>query len=106
MAAVPPPSDDEEPDSIAFGIPALDDRLRARDVPFPIDADELVRELGDPEIPYDPTERTILLSTVVERTDRQRFESRRDLLNAVHPILEAERNSGGVGEWLRRLLPI
>lgn len=105
MAAVPPPSDDEEPDSIAFGIPALDDRLRDADLAFPTDAETLVRELGDPSIPYDPTDRTIQLSTVVERTGRERFESRRDFLNAVHPVLEAERNSGGVGDWLRRLLP-
>jgi hypothetical protein len=106
MAAVPPPSDDDdEPDTVAFGIPALDDTLRDSDVSFPIRADTLVTELGDPEIPCDPSGRTLALSEAIERADRRRFESRRDLLNALHPVYEAARDEGGMAGWLRRLLP-
>lgn len=107
MAAVPPPSDDDdEPDAIAFGIPALDDRLRGTDVTFPASAAEIVDGLDDPAIPYDPSGRTIRLSEAIERADRHRFESRRDLLNVLHPVFEAARESGGIGVWLRRLLPV
>ncbi|MFB6094492.1 MAG: hypothetical protein ABEJ77_06090 [Halanaeroarchaeum sp.] len=105
MAAVPPPEDDAEPDSVAFGIPALDDRLREGSVGFPVDAESLVDALDDPEIPYDPSGRTMRLSEAVARADRHRFESRRDLLNALHPVFEEAREGGGVGSWLRRLLP-
>lgn len=105
MAAVPPPSDDGDPDSVAFGIPVLDDRIRDASLSFPIRAADLVDELDDPEIPYDPSGRSIRLSTALERTDRQRFESSRELLNELHPVLEAERENGGLGAWLRRLFP-
>lgn len=106
MAAVPPPSDGDEPDTVAFGIPALDDRLRKNDIPFPIAADTLVRSLDDPEIPCDPAGRSIRLSEAIDRADRHRFESRRDLLNALHPVFEAVRDSASVTGWIRRLLPI
>lgn len=106
MAAVPPPDDDDDgPDTIAFGIPALDDRLRDGDVSFPIRAEDLVDELGDPAIPCDPAGRTLRLSEAIERADRHRFESRRDLLNSLHPVFEEARDEGGVAGWLRRLLP-
>lgn len=106
MAAVPPPSDGDEPETVTFGIPALDDRLRNNDVTFPTDADSLVRSLDDPEIPCDPAGRAIHLSEAIERADRHRFESRRDLLNALHPVFEDVRDSASVTGWLRRLLPI
>lgn len=106
MAAVPPPADSDEPDSVAFGIPALDDQLRNHDITFPIAADTLVSALDDPEIPCDPAGRSIRLSAAIDRADRNRFESRRDLLNALHPVFEAVRDSASVTGWLRRLLPI
>ncbi|MFW5938309.1 MAG: hypothetical protein ACOCSN_05125 [Halanaeroarchaeum sp.] len=105
MAAVPPPSDDDEPDSVTFGIPALDDLLRDSEVAFPVAADDLVAELEDPEIPCDPTGRSIRLSEAIDRADRRRFESRRDLLNELHPVFEEVRGTGGVAGWLKRLLP-
>lgn len=106
MAAVPPSSDDEEPDAVAFGIAALDDRIREADVAFPTSARDLVTALDDPEIPYDVAGRSIRLSAALERIDRDRFESRRDLLNALHPVFEAERTRGGVRDWLKRLFSL
>ncbi|AKH97683.1 hypothetical protein [Halanaeroarchaeum sulfurireducens] len=106
MAAVPPPSDEDEPDAVAFGIPALDDRLRRTDVDFPIRAEELVDELGNPDVPYDPSGRTISLSEAVDRSGRDRFETRRDFLNALHPVFEDARSSGGIRGWLERFIPL
>lgn len=106
MAAVPPSSEDVEPDAVAFGIAALDDRIRETDISFPVAAETLVAELDDPEIPYDVSGRSIDLSTAIDRADLERFESRRDLLNSLHPVFEAERNSGGLGEWLKRLFSL
>ena len=106
MAAVPPPSDGDEPDTVTFGIPALDERLRENEVTFPITADSPVSELDDPEIPCDPAGRSIRLSAAIDHADRHRFESRRDLLNALHPVFEDVRESSSVTGWLRRLLPI
>lgn len=106
MAAVPPPTDGDEPDTVTFGIPALDDRLRNNEISFPITAETLVSALDDPEIPCDPAGRSLRLSEAIDRADRQRFESRRDLLNALHPVFEDVRDSASVTGWLRRLLPI
>lgn len=107
MAAVPPSNDDgSEPDALAFGIAALDDLIRDGDVEFPVGAEDLVEGLGDPEIPYDPSGNAIPLSEAIERTDERHFESRRDLLNALHPIFEDAREGGGVRGWLRRLFPL
>lgn len=106
MAAVPPPSDGDEPETVAFGIPALDDLLRKNEVTFPIAADTLVSTLDDPEIPCDPAGRSIRLSAAIDRADRHRFETRRDLLNALHPVFEDVRASVSLTGWLRRLLPI
>lgn len=107
MAAVPPPSDSEEPDTLAFGIAVLDDRLRSADVGFPATASTLVQELDDPAIPVDPHGRTVRLSDAVDRTGRTRFENRRDFLNALHPVFEQERGrGGGIRGLLRRLWPL
>ncbi|MFW6003351.1 MAG: hypothetical protein ACOCPT_02910 [Halanaeroarchaeum sp.] len=107
MAAVPPSNDDGDgPEAVAFGIPALDDLIRDADVDFPARAETLIEALGDPEIPYDPAGRSIHLSEAIERADRHRFESRRDLLNALHPVFEDARERGGLRVWLRRLLPL
>ncbi|MFB6070302.1 MAG: hypothetical protein ABEJ76_04700 [Halanaeroarchaeum sp.] len=108
MAAVPPPSDsDDDPEAIAFGIAALDDRLRAAEITFPARGERVVEVLDDPAIPVDPNGRTMRLSEAIERADRTRFENRRDLLNALHPIFEDQRGrGGGVRAFLRRILPI
>lgn len=103
---VRPPSDDidEGPDTVEFGIAALDAHLDHADVAFPAAAEEVVRALGDPEVDYDPHGNAVALSRVLERVDRDRFEDRQQLLDATHPEFERlRRNSGGPLAWLRSL---
>lgn len=105
---VQPPSDGvEEPDVVEFGIAALDAKLESRDVTFPIEADRLRREHGDLSVPIDAAGHEIALEEAVDRTDQPRFDSEGDLLDALHPIFEAERQavSRSLLAQLRGLLP-
>ncbi|EMA45106.1 DUF5789 family protein [Halococcus saccharolyticus] len=97
MAARPPQDDAEEPDTLAFGIAALDDRLDRADLVFPAENDEIVRTLGDPDVPYDPSGRSMALSTALEQVERDRFDSEGALLDALHPVFEERRQSGPTG---------
>ena len=108
MGMRPPPSDDgDEPDVITFGIAALDARLTEAEVRYPTDAETLVRELGDPEVPYDVNGSSVRLSEALEETHIERFETEQELLNALHPVFEQyrERSAGGILAQLRGLLP-
>jgi hypothetical protein len=107
---VQPPTDDDlsdGPDVVEFGIAALDARLEAWDLSYPVDAAWIVDHLGDERIPVDAAGTKMDLATAVERCGRDRFESERDFLNALHPVLEAERERSGTGLMgqLRALLP-
>jgi hypothetical protein len=108
MGMRPPPSDDgDEPDVITFGIAALDARLTEAEVHYPTDTETLVRELGDPEVPYDANGSSVRLSEALEETHIERFETEQELLNALHPVFEQyrERSAGGILAQLRGLLP-
>lgn len=105
MAAPPPQGDPSEPETIAFGIAAVDAALADAEIGFPADAETVLEAVGDQGIPYDTQGRSIRLSTALERADRDQFESRRELLNALHPVFEAERGQGGVAGWIRSVLP-
>lgn len=105
MAAPPPQGDDAEPETIAFGIAAVDEALEETELSYPADAREVLAATGDRDIPYDSRGRTISLSTALEETDRRTFDSRRELLNALHPVFEAKRDRGGLSGWLKALLP-
>lgn len=105
MAAPPPQGDDTEPETIAFGIAVVDEALEEAELSYPADAEAVLEAMGDREIPYDPRGRTIRLSVALEKADRQRFESRRELLNALHPVFEAKRETGGLSGWVRTILP-
>lgn len=107
MAARPPQSDDEEPDTIAFGIPVVEAHLDGADLSFPATDDEIVAALGNPGVPYDARGRSVSLDEALDRTGKDRFDSRRELLNELHPVLEELRTSGGAGlvDWLKSLLP-
>ncbi|MFB6205227.1 MAG: hypothetical protein ABEJ05_01675 [Haloglomus sp.] len=108
MGVRPPQNDeDEEPDTITFGIAALDAHLERADVEFPVDADTLLVELGDPDIPYDASGSTVALSAAMEQIHVQRFESEQELLNALHPVFESyrERTGNSILGQLRALLP-
>lgn len=106
---VRPPQDDggDEPETISFGIAALDARLDGAELEYPVGADEVVDRLGDPKIPYDAAGSTVRLSEVMEKVHFQRFEDEQELLNALHPVFESyrEKASGSILGQLRALLP-
>ncbi|MFB6154187.1 MAG: hypothetical protein ABEJ27_08045 [Halodesulfurarchaeum sp.] len=104
MAVPPPQGDQDEPDAVAFGIAAVDATL-PDDLEFPADANDIRQEAGDQEIPYDVSGNSIPLSEAIRETNMDSFETRRDLLNALHPVFEEKRESSGVGAWLRSLVP-
>lgn len=103
MAARPPSDGLDEPDAVEFGIAALDASLDGADVAFPATADEVVAALDDPSIDYDPSGASVRLSSVLDRVDADRFESRQALLDATHPEFERLRERSGVVSWLRSL---
>jgi hypothetical protein len=108
MGVRPPPSGDgDAPETVTFGIAALDAHLEGSEVNYPIDAGALVDELGDPQVPYDAGGSTVALSEAIEETHITRFETERELLNALHPVFERyrERSAGGLLSQLRSLLP-
>lgn len=106
---VRPPSEgeDDEPDVVTFGIAALDGRLDDADLTFPATAREVEAALGDIQIPYNASGNSIQLSTALNRTSTREFETRQDLLNALHPVFEERRSaapSGLLGQ-LKAMLP-
>ena len=103
----PQQGDDDAPETVAFGIAALDDHLDRADVTFPMTDEELLENLGDPAVPYDAMGNEMRLSEAMEDLSRVNFETRQEFLNAVHPVFEAKReraNSSLLGQ-LRSLLP-
>ncbi len=107
MGMRPPQQDDDAPETVAFGIAALDDHLERADVTFPATEAELLEDLGDPAVPYDAKGSEIRLSEAFSELERNRFETRQEFLNAIHPVFEAEReraNNSLFGQ-LRSLLP-
>lgn len=108
MGMRPPPNDtDDEPDTVSFGIAALDARLDDTDLVYPTTEEEVIRTLGDPEIPYNASGSSVRLSTALEETHHSRFENEQELLNALHPVFESYRQnaSNGIVAQLRALLP-
>jgi hypothetical protein len=105
MGVRPPQDDADEPESLAFGIAALAERLDRADVSYPVDSTELVRALNDPAIPCDPGGTELALSTALERVGTSRFDSEDELLDALHPVFEEYRRSasGGLLGRLRSL---
>ncbi len=106
---VRPPSGgtDDEPESVEFGIAAVDARLRDVELSFPADREEVLATLGDAHVPYDVDGSDVRLGTLIADVERERFESRQELLNELHPRFERyrEQRSGGVIGRLRSLLP-
>ena len=108
MGVRPPQQDtDDEVETIAFGIAALDEHLERADVTFPTTGAELLSRLDDPSVPYDAKGNEMRLSAALEETHADEFGTRQELLNALHPVFEARReraNNSIVGR-LRALLP-
>ena len=107
MAVRPPQENSSEPDTIEFGIAALDARLDAADVEFPATSDELVRDVHDTDIPYDASGHTVPLEEALDSVPRSTFDSETELLDMLHPVFEEYRASasGGFIQQLRDLLP-
>lgn len=103
----PQQGDDAEPETIAFGIAALDGYLDQGDVSFPTTQNELVEATGNPDIPFDAKGNEIPLRRALDNTQTTEFETRQDLMNALHPVFEAKReraNNSVIGR-IRSLLP-
>ncbi|MXR52693.1 hypothetical protein GRX03_13895 [Halovenus sp. WSH3] len=106
MAARPPSNDlDDEPDTVEFGIVALEARVDDRGVSFPISAGELEAAHGDLRLAVDPSGAKITLAEALAACEQERFESKQDLLNAMHPVFEEKRSSTGLIGRLRALVP-
>ena len=107
MSVRPPQGEDDSPDVVEFGIAALAGRIDDAELAFPVGRDELVRALGDPDVPIDAHGNSIALSTAIEDVPKREFDSERDLLNALHPVFESHRNrtSTGLLGSIRSLFP-
>jgi hypothetical protein len=108
MAARPPSNDiDDGPDVTEFGIVALDAAVEDWEVSFPVSADELRAEFGDKRIAVDASGHEMALEKALSDCPQRRFDDKQDLLNAMHPIFETERErlSNSLLSQLRALLP-
>jgi hypothetical protein len=109
MAVRPPQDDmDDGPDTIAFGIAALDSYLDQTDVTFPTDEKTLRASLGDTEIPYNAAGNTMTFNTALDSVSKEQFEDERELLNSLHPVFEKRRETGGSGilARIRSFIPL
>jgi hypothetical protein len=95
---------DDEPETVEFGIVALEARVEERGVSFPVSASELKAAHGDISLAVDASGREMRLDEALDACEKTDFETQQELLNAMYPVFEEERSSGIVGR-LRALLP-
>jgi len=108
MAARPPTGGvDDEPEIEEFGIVALDGAIEQWGLSFPLSADELASQYGDERVSVDPAGNEMRLGDALEQCPTETFESKQALLNALHPVFEAERErlSNTILGRLRSLVP-
>ncbi|WP_416839708.1 hypothetical protein [Haloferax sp. DFSO52] len=107
MAARPPQNDTSEPDAIEFGIAALSDDVDNADIDFPADARTIAQALDHVDVPIDAAGNTVTIDEALDATPQDQFESRRDLLEALHPVLEEYRANASKSFFarLRSLVP-
>ena len=103
--AAPPPKNDQETSAITFGIAAMDEHLEGAELDFPASRDDILSAIGNRPVSYDPKGNTITLAAALENTNQQEFASRRELLNALHPVFETKRKQQGFGGWLKTIFP-
>ncbi len=103
----PQQGNDEEPETIAFGIAAIDGHLDRADLGFPATREEIAAKLGSQEIPYNASGNSVELSTALEELPDEEFQNRQQLLNALHPIFEEYREQAKTSlvARVRSLLP-
>ena len=109
MGMRPPPSDsDDGSNVIEFGIAEVAANLDDADLAFPATGEEVVQTLSDPRIKYDADGHAVALSEAISEVQQDRFESKREFLNALHPVFERYRNSRtpSVIERVRSALPL
>ncbi|EMA04526.1 hypothetical protein C439_02587 [Haloferax mediterranei ATCC 33500] len=96
-----------EPDTIEFGIAALADDVDTADIDYPADTRTIVQALDDVDVPVDAAGNTVKISEALEVASKDRFESRRELLDTLHPIFEEYRAkaSKSLMGRLRALVP-
>ena len=102
MAVRPPQDESSEPDTVAFGIAALNARLDEAEVQFPATSEEILRQVDAQEIPYDSSGNTLALSEALGQLSRDRFENETELLDLLHPVFE-ERRESSPGSFIGRL---
>lgn len=104
--AVRPPGDGSEPDHIEFGIAALAARLEEADVEFPATAEEICAGIENTAVPYDGSGNTLELREALSELGTDRFETKTQLLEEIHPVFEHRRRTGGgIVERIRQFLP-
>ncbi|ADD04499.1 uncharacterized protein Nmag_0915 [Natrialba magadii ATCC 43099] len=108
MGVRPPSSgDDDDPESVEFGIAAVDAHLRTADLSFPATKDDVAAELGHERIPYDVHGNDVALGEMLDEVQAREFRSRQQLLNELHQPFEEYRqeHSGGMFQQVRSMLP-
>ncbi|MGM0605074.1 MAG: hypothetical protein ACQETB_05310 [Halobacteriota archaeon] len=108
MAVRPPTNDTSEPAVIEFGIAALDARIDADALAFPVTSEDVLAAVDDTEVPVDGAGNAVELARVFDRAEQPRFETRAELLDVLQPIFEAfrtEAESTVIGR-LHRLVPL
>ena len=106
MGVRPPQQGGSDADHIEFGIAALEPHLDER-IDYPATADEIVDAIGDVQISYDASGGTVALSEILDTAPTRQFDSKRDLLDTLHPVFEEYRaaTSNSLVGRLRGLLP-
>lgn len=107
MGVRPPQGDSSPPDTIEFGIAAVNARLDEADLSFPATREEILRAVDDTSIPCDASGNTLDLSQALDELPRDRFDTESELLNQLHPVFEDHRTttSTSVVGRLRGMLP-
>lgn len=107
MGVRPPQNDSSPPDTVEFGIAALDARLDESDLEFPATHEEIPLAVENTANPYNAAGRTLELAVALEKIPKRHFENEIELLDELHPVFEHQRRtaSGGLVSRLRALLP-
>lgn len=108
MGVRPPQGgDDSAPDTIEFGIAAVNARLDEADLAFPATREEILRSVDDTAVPCDASGSTLDLAKALDELPDDRFDTETELLNQLHPVFEEHRTttSTSVVGRLRGMLP-
>lgn len=107
MAVRPPSTDSSDPETIEFGIAALNARLDEAGASFPATSEELLETLESTEIPCDASGHSMDLAEAFKQLPNDEFENETELLRQLHPVFEERRAKAGAGfiGRLRNMLP-